>query len=361
MRRRVRAQRRRRRIIALAVVALALAGGGSGYWYVAAAEIRQGLAEWAAARRADGMRADYARVAVTGFPFHLRAVVLSPVLARPVFAEGGRDAGPAWEWRGSEVVAGVLPWDRRRVDLWFPGTHQVTLPLRDGGWAVFATAGRAAGDLEIDGRGAPRRGRLAVDDLNVAAGDGSDVVTVSRASLLALAPGGEAASHGESSLDLVLRGEGVELPAEPDPPLGRHIARVDAEASLMGRVPPGTLREAAIQWRDGGGTLEVHRLFIEWGPLEIEAGGTMALDESLQPIGAMTAVIRGFTQTVDALVGADMVAPTNGATAKLVLQALSKRPEDGGPAEITVPVTVQNGKLYVGPVALLRVPRVRWE
>jgi Uncharacterized protein conserved in bacteria (DUF2125) len=80
----------------------------------------------------------------------------------------------------------------------------------------------------------------------------------------------------------------------------------------------------------------------------------------LQPIAGLSAIVRGYAETIDALVAHGVVQHDDGETAKQVLSLLAKAPKGGGPPELTVPLTLQNGWIYVGPVALARVAQVSW-
>jgi hypothetical protein len=341
-------------------VAVATAAGWTGYWYYAAGALEHGVAAWAAERRAEGMSAAFGGIEVMGFPLRWDARVRDPLLAGRSAPAAGAAGGPAWEWRGSEMVAAFRPWNRRRIDLRFPGTHQITLPFDGRAVTVFASAEWAAGTLELGGAGTRARADFEARSLALVAEEGGASLAIERGVFTGLThPPGEPA-YRSATVELAFAGEGLELPPESEPPLGRRIAALEAEASVLGVWPGGPLRASAAGWRDDGGTVEVHRFYVNWGPLRIEAGGTLALDGDLQPMGALTATIRGFAETIDALVAARAVRPADGAAAKIVLALLAKEPKGGGEPEITVPVTAQNGRLYVGSVALLRIPAIRW-
>lgn len=356
----------RRTLAFTAAVLLGLVVAGTAYWHYAAARLGEGIAVWAEERRAEGMDATYSSLEVTGFPWLLRASVRDPVLARPErpAAASGQTPGegdePAWAWRGSELVAAFRPWRPRTLDLRFPGTHQITLPLDEDGWTVFAAAARASGTLDLNSAGAPESGVFRAEDLDLVSEDGGASLAIARGNLAVFAYPPGAPRHLGTTLDLTFTGEDLDLPPDPEPPLGRRISTLQATLSLLGVLPPGPLAEAAAEWRRDGGTVELHRLYLDWGPLEVEAGGTLALDAELQPMGALTATIRGFAETIDALVAKGLVKARDGATAKVVLGLLAKEPEGGGAPEVTVPLTVQNGRLYVGPVVLFRLPKVPW-
>jgi len=85
----------------------------------------------------------------------------------------------------------------------------------------------------------------------------------------------------------------------------------------------------------------------------------VALDAAMQPIGAFTARIEGFFETVDALRENGIIRPRDAVTAKMVLGVLAKRNE-AGRLSLAVPLTLQDRRLYAGPVPLIEVPPVSW-
>jgi hypothetical protein len=87
----------------------------------------------------------------------------------------------------------------------------------------------------------------------------------------------------------------------------------------------------------------------------------MALDRNLQPVGALTAAIAGYDETMDRLVATGLVRPGAALFAKFALGLLARAPGNGGPPEIRSPISVQEGWIYIGPVKLLPAPVIRWD
>jgi hypothetical protein len=125
-------------------------------------------------------------------------------------------------------------------------------------------------------------------------------------------------------------------------------------ANLMGAVPAGPLDQAVAAWRDDGGTIEVRRLTFAASSVNVLANGTLALDNQMRPMGAATAAIRGFDEALDRLTRAGTVNPRDAQLAKLLLAAVAQ-PNADGERVLNVPVTGQNGWLYVGPMRLTRL------
>ena len=109
---------------------------------------------------------------------------------------------------------------------------------------------------------------------------------------------------------------------------------------------------ALARWRDAGGLLEVHELALAWGPLDLRAEGTAALDQRLRPQGAFTARIRGLPDALDAFAARGLIEPGVAFALKLTALTLAKRRDEAGTAVVELPITPQDGLFYLGPVAL---------
>jgi hypothetical protein len=137
-------------------------------------------------------------------------------------------------------------------------------------------------------------------------------------------------------------------------PFGPTIGRIEVEAQLKGVLDGPSPVEAAAAWRDAGGTLEIRRFVLVWGDLEVETAGTLALDQEMRPIGALTARIRGQEAVIDLAVDEGQMAPGAGTMAKAALGALAA--SSGG--VLAVPVRLQDGALYLGPARVARLSPV---
>ena len=129
---------------------------------------------------------------------------------------------------------------------------------------------------------------------------------------------------------------------------------------MKGALPPGQLVPALTHWRDDGGTIELQSLRLRWGSLLVDASGTLALDNALQPEGAFSAVITGQDAAVDVAVKTGALKPSDAGAAKAVLGLLA-RPNGNGDKALTLPMTIQNQRLYLGPAKLANIPPIPWD
>jgi hypothetical protein len=116
----------------------------------------------------------------------------------------------------------------------------------------------------------------------------------------------------------------------------------------------------ARAWRDGGGMLDLRSLDLRWGRISATAMATLTLDEDLQPTGAGTLRLAGGGEVLDAAASTGLLAPRTATTARTVLTLLSRTPPEGGPPQIEVPLTLEDGVLALARFPLLQLPRWTW-
>ena len=169
------------------------------------------------------------------------------------------------------------------------------------------------------------------------------------------------AQNGDPALEFSLRAEGIDLPSGIVRLLGPRIANLEVDGALNGPAPVGrTPAEQAAAWRDGGGSLKIERLALVWGPLDLTASATLALDDQLQPMGGGKARLVGYAETLDALAAHAAISRSAATAAKAVLSLLAHNPEDGSPPDVEVPLTLQYRTLSMSHVPLVRLPEVDW-
>ena len=128
---------------------------------------------------------------------------------------------------------------------------------------------------------------------------------------------------------LSFKAEGASSAAAAFPVTDRSgFASVDL--SIRGPVPAIHPR-ALVDWRDAGGVVEIERVRVDWTPIRVEADGTVALDEGLQPIGAGTAEIRGLEGVLDRLADSGSLDRRAAGVAKIIVALFMTDQKDGAP------------------------------
>lgn len=356
---------RKRGLTAVAVAAaVALVYGG--YWSFLAQQVETGVEHWFAERKSEGLEAGYASLRVGGFPFQLVAVIEAPRLAAPHGLK-------PWAWKGPALVLKARPWRLTRVRLSAPGRHHFTVTRRGGPSAFTVDAGGLWLKLKHRGDGTGRA-MLSVREVTLRDASENAVARVAAADFIVERPGRADDGGAVPALDFLAEAEGISYPAAPVRGLGRTTARLAVQLSVTGEAhdapgyqlgsgqwgPGKFAAEAMARWRDSGGTLEVKRFALNHGPLALDGDGTLALDAAMRPIGAFTLRVKGFEEALDRLAGAGVIKPHPAALAKTLMKALARKQGVPGGEELKVPLSLQDGWLYVGPVALAKLPPIRW-
>ena len=315
----------------------------SAAWWIAADRLRGALDGWAADMRARGWSVSYERVRIGGYPGPLAPVVEAPSIA-----------APGWRWQGPRIAARAWPWSPSRVAFAAPGEHLIH---RGGAGAapIRVRLGRADGVLRRPA--AETRIDLALGAVAIrapGAGLPPAIAGVEARIVLPDLPGRADAGRGPEppGPSIALGLSGVELAGSD-----RGIEALSLAAKLIGPVPRAPTARTLAKWRDGGGAVEIGEAALRSGRARVEGSGTLALDRDLQPIAAFSFTIAGRGDLLRLLVALGAVEPRDAGAIGLGLQLLSGASKAAG----AVPVTVQDRRLYLGPLSLTRLPRIDWD
>jgi hypothetical protein len=135
--------------------------------------------------------------------------------------------------------------------------------------------------------------------------------------------------------------------------LGGRVDVVDVAGILRGPFPDAPPRQAARDWRDGGGVLDVSHMRLVWGPVRAIATGTLTLDSALRPFGVFAVRVAGYDKAIDALVARRRIGPNDAGLLKSFLGVLAAQKGDRN--GVPLPLHVQNGRVWLGPKAVADV------
>lgn len=307
-------------IVGVAAISLAFLA-----WLIVAGQIEERTLAWAEARKAEGYTVSWRSLDVGGFPFRFELGFVEPRI--------GRDG---WTAEAPRIDASYRPWRPDRIDLEAPR-------LALAGPEIDGSIEEAKGEVRIEGvqasqvalEGVAATGRIRGDALGRA----------DRARLVI-----DGFSPVAGGLNDTLSGAMSLWGARPNPPIADQLLFPDPFDFAATGTFKGPLADLAT-WRDAGGTLDLSRVVLVWGPLKLDGDATLSLDGQMRLLGAGTARLQGLNPLLDRLVAKGQVRPQDASVAKVVLGLLAKPTADGG-SEITVPITAQDGKLFLGPAAV---------
>lgn len=348
-------------LIALPVLIIVLGGGYGVLWLYGARQIEDGARAWLADQRAAGWEAAVDELAVGGFPGRIELVAKGLRLSPP---EG--KATVSWRWQASSLYAHALPWSLSRPTVQPSGPQKVTLPGADGEPVTHTVTAKAAAlTLDLDRHGQVVGFALDTSGLAATPEGSAQAITIDTlaASLLPEEGSGELLDLREAAYTASLTLNGLTVPPGLEPPLGPKAEKLEAHARILGPVtlePGKPFLEAVKTWRDDGGAIELDRFYLNWPPLEMSAAGSLALDQSLQPVASLSARFQGFFAAITRLEEVGVIRAREASVARVVLGVMAQRNPNGGAPLLAVPMTVQDRTVRVGPVTVLTFPTIKW-
>lgn len=327
-----------------------LLGGYTVYWLIAAGAVGERIDAWADEHRRAGYEIAFAARDVGGFPFRFELQITGPSVTNVL--EG-------WHWEAESLTLSARPWGLRRIGVAFPGRHDISLFNGDAWFDFTCLIKEAAGELLVFGDGQVREFHGEIRDVAYSR-PGVDFP----GSLAALSIDGrrfEVADpdYRTPSAEIRLSVSRALVPEDASWVLHKHPIDFTFTAQVTGPLPNGDAPVASLtRWRDAGGVIEIGRMGLLWGPIEVETTGTLTLDEAMRPLGAFSADIIGHGDIIDLLAANDFVPLGEATLYKLGFSLLARPKVEGGPPVLKVPITLQDGELKLGPVTIDEIPPV---
>jgi len=323
----------------LAIVILA-ALGWSGFWWFNATTRERALTGWLEDRRADGWQAEAADIRVTGFPNRVDVLIDNLRLADP-------DAGWSWHAEGFQILS--LAWQPQQFIVALPGEQVVATPYE----TVTATSDLLRGSvafrpnprLELDHSTFEIEGMALASDLGWSAEIGKAILATRQA--------GEPFAH-----DVAFNAESLVLPEGLTGPardvLPDAVGPLALDTTLAFDRPWDRASVEGENPRLDG--VEVRKLALEWGELDLSGSGDLVADADGLAEGRLDLSARNWRTMLDVAEQSGALGPT---VASAVRAGLGLIAGFGGDAEtLSVPLDFADGRTRLGPIPLGPAPRL---
>ncbi len=334
------------------------------YWWVVSKRALDALDLWVQKQQLAGYAVQWDGLRVSGYPFRLVAVMEQPGVVK--VPDGAVNEQLAWSWSVDALTLSGHPWQWRKLRIEAPGRHRVEFSenLNEPARTVFLDAGAMVIDAAFIRGGHIKEIKMAGSDL-VLEENQRMVSQLGKLSgeLSRIVPAGAEADERTKSAAATIDLRNLDIPVI-DEALARVVGTVVRQAALKleiyGLLPVDLTPGSLSRWRDQGGVAEVRKALVDYGPLSMDADGTLALGKDLQPVGSFVARLQGYSQAIDMLEGTGLIGGGDALAAKLVLGAMAETDSVTGISHLSVPITIQDGTVYAGPLALTRMPPVEW-
>jgi len=320
-------------ILVVALLALTI------FWLVVRDEFRKILDGWRAELERQGYSVAAEPPSFGGWPLKMEARFAQPAIAAP---DGAR-------WQGPALVTGhAWLWDLETVVIEGPGRHRLEI---DGG-PLAIDLGEGALTLGF-ARGGLDRVAVAADAAAVTNETSGRTLSLARLDL-EVAPLAQA-DDGRFDIGFSIGLAGLPLPpemAQPADLVGPEIGALTLQGSLQGTLEPLPWRAFLAAWRDSGGIVDLRQIELDWGRLWAKGAGTVTVDEDFRPLGAFSFETLGLPELIGRATEAGLVEENNGRMAESALGALSTGTDERGRQRVALPITLQDGWLYIGQIKL---------
>ena len=333
----------RRTILLIACLTAFLAAGWTVYWFVMADRAADWVAVWAAPAPGKAWHGSFGASEVSGFPFSMDVH-----LADPQVTWDGRSGGAVWQ--GAWLVASFRPWSLASFDIALPPEQYVSL-VEDGNLRMAAltmTSGTAHVAI-ADNRA--QTVRTAFTDLVIDFAQNQAPVA---AELLQLDV--EALAE-EAAWAILLQVEDARFHSQVPEPFNGEVPLLVANLTLRGDIPEGPLEQRLAAWRDSGGVIDVHALKLVWPPLDIAGEGSLSLDREMRPLGAFTADVVGYREMIAAFEAMGRMTRNQAMMVAAGMDAIAST-DAAGNKRLNVPLSMQDGHLFVGPLMVGDLPPI---
>ncbi|MBL4740385.1 MAG: DUF2125 domain-containing protein [Sneathiella sp.] len=344
------------RVIVITFTAFALLIGGYSFWWNSLAEIALAQVEgWKARQKETGYVITNTPPEISGFPYRVKLDIKKTVIENPSRFE-------SYSATIHDIWAVVQPWKVNHVIFGIESPFQLFWMNKGTPKTATVSATKAFGSALFNNEGSLQNMAIDLTDvkatgLNNGPSRAERVQIHKRPALTpAIAddtPQTQALQSGQYALtvDNLFLGERAEYP------LGDTVEKIEILARLEGSLRDFQSKESILQWRDRGGVIDIEDAVISWGISKVSGNGTLTLDNKSRPMGAFSTKLVGFNSLLDLLARSGGLDPRAQKTAGFALNLLAKQDSDGV-RYLDIPLSLQDGGLYLGPLFLMPIKSV---
>jgi hypothetical protein len=338
-----------RRFFLVAIAAIVvLAVVGWAFWSLSAAQYRRVIDGWIDQGRAAGYQITYSDREIFGFP---RRITMRFMNVHWKDTDG-------IDFHTDDMDVTVTPWDWENFDAKFKKHVSLAAPLDDVDHAMLLSADEGRAHIQLDSEGFWHLAKLALD--NAEAGLAPNYLF--RADSLTLSvsrPEVPPKSHKEVGLTLDGEADGVILPPAMPSPFGDKAKQLTAHMRVMGAIPDVRERASVDAWNKDSGIVEFDDFSVSWGILNLTSKGTLGFDDDLQPEGAFAGTVANPDKAFKALMDGGFIAMHDADMLNAAMNMFAK-PSVSGAKGLELPITIQLGGLFFGPIRIFTFPEIEW-
>ena len=334
--------------IATITVIVVLTVLGWVFWSLSAMQYRRIIDGWIDAGRAAGYQITYTDRQVFGFP---RRLTMRLINVHWRNADG-------IDFRTDDIDIVASPWDWNSFDAKLKNHFSVAAPMDSEGRTLMLSGGFGRAHVQLDADGVWHAAKLSLSDATIGLAP-NYLFQADRLSASAVRPDAPPKDHTEPGLTLEGEADMITVPEAMPSPFGNKAARLSMRMRVMGKVPDVRRRDAVDAWNKDSGIVEFDDFSVQWGALNLVSKGTLGFDDDLQPEGAFAGTVGNPQKTMQALLDKGFIAMHDKGMLSSVMEMFTK-PSTRGTQGMELPITIQLGGLFFGPIRIFTFPEIEW-
>ncbi len=329
-----------------AIVALGILGWL--IWSLAATQYRRVIDSWIEEGRAAGYQISFDDRQVFGFPHH--------ITMRFVNLHWKNADGIDFHTDTMDIAA--TPWDWQHYEVKLKNHVVVNAPTDTDGHALMLASDTGQGHVTLDDDGVWLAARLELQGTKGGLAP-NYLFDAGKILLSVVRPGEAPVDHKQVGLTLEGEADDVVLPDAMPSPFGNKADKFAVRMRVMGVVPDVRAKSSVDAWNKESGIVEFDQFDLHWGELDLHAKGTMGFDDDLQPEGAFAAQVAHADKAMHVLIDKGFIAMHDQDMLAAAMDMFSQ-PVPKGQMGMGLPIAVQLGGLFVGPIRVFAFPQIVW-
>ncbi len=324
-------------------------------WFGVANFAKKQISNWAANEISRGNIVTFENVRISGYPGRIIISYDRPKI-KTVW-------GNNLYWQGEQAKITIKPWAPWHGEIALGGKSSMEITTADGSYNFSGSIEKF--NLFINpGNTLPDNIKINIANLNLASSDSNfkkikaDEIIINMASNI---PAGKSAA----AIEIVTIAKNIILPWGNNMPISNNFQMVEFSGKISGPITVSdkiktTLKTALDDWRDSGGKIMVDNIVLRGAPLALSGSGNIYLDKNTQPAGRLTAKITGLLPTINRFRDVGLIRDSDAVVAKMTLAAFSQKTKDGR-SFLNLGVEVKENIIYLGPIAIGKLPPLTWQ
>ncbi len=288
--------------------------------------------------RKRGYTVDYKSLATSRNPFLLSVTLDSPTI---------KDPHNLYQLTGPQIVISAYPWNYKTIKVTLEGLHSLELPSLTNTHLAQSQLTGAQCTLRLNSSHKASSAHLKIDHIDLIAGTAQLPLSIHEVDVNAENLTEPLLSKGNIRFKALGVDDLLKISQQNDP------FEFQMSYTFQG-VPHRSKAKTLKEWRDEKGMFKIDTLRASWGTLEINANGTIALDDQMRPMGDLGTTLVGYDDALSIIVQAGYVKAKDSQAASFALNLLGGENAQGQ-KQITIPLTMEDGRLFLGPVKLLKL------